>query len=64
MAHDEHNKLKKSRSFALILFGALLFISATLFFEPGSDQGKIAIILGFVIGGIGFYLWFLKKKKS
>jgi LPXTG-motif cell wall-anchored protein len=48
----------------LILFGAFLFISSTLFFEPGSDQGKIAIILGFVIGGIGFYLGFVRKKKE
>jgi len=64
MAHSEHNKPKKSRSFVLILFGAFLFISSTLFFEPDSDYGKIAIILGFVIGGIGFYLGFMRKKKT
>ncbi len=64
MAHSEHNRTKKRGSFVLILFGAFLFISSTLFFEPGSDQGKIAIILGFVIGGIGFYLGFVRKKKE
>ena len=64
MAHSEHNKSKKSGSFVLILFGAFLFISSTLFFEPGSDLGKIAIILGFVIGGIGFYLAFVRKRKE
>ncbi|MGI0011795.1 MAG: hypothetical protein ACREAE_10400 [Nitrosopumilaceae archaeon] len=64
MAHNEHNKPKKRGSFVLILFGAFLFISSTLFFEPSSEQGKLAIILGFAIGGIGFYLGFVKKKKK
>ena len=64
MAHSEHNRSKKSGSFVLILFGAFLFISSTLFFELGSDQGKIVVILGFVIGGIGFYLGFIRKKKK
>jgi hypothetical protein len=64
MAHDEHNRPKKGGSFILILFGAFLFISSTLFFQPGSNEGKIAIILGFVIGGIGFYLRFVRKRKS
>ena len=62
MAHDEHNRPKKGGSFVLILFGAFLFISSTLF--PGSNEGKIAIVLGFVIGGIGFYLRFVRKRKS
>ena len=64
MAHNEHNRAKKGSGFLLILFGAFLFISSTLFFEPGSDQGKIVIILGFVIGGIGFYLRFVRKRKE
>lgn len=64
MAHSEHNRAKKGGSFVLILFGAFLFISSTLFFEPGSDQGKIVIILGFVVGGIGFYLRFVRKRKE
>lgn len=64
MAHSEHNRPKKSGSFVLILFGAFLFISSVLFFERGSDLGKIVIILGFVIGGIGFYLGFVRKKRG
>ena len=64
MAHSEHNRAKKGGSFVLILFGAFLFISSTLFFEPGSDQGKIVIILGFLIGGLGFYLRFVRKGKK
>jgi hypothetical protein len=62
MAHSEHNRIKNKGSFVLVLFGALLFISAVLFLEPGSDLGKVAIILGFVIGGIGFFLGFIKKR--
>jgi hypothetical protein len=64
MAHSEHNRPKKSGSYALIIFGAFLFISSTLFFERGSIEGQIAIILGFIIGGIGFYLVFARKKKT
>lgn len=64
MAHSEHNRAKKSGSFVMILFGSFLFISSVLFFERGSDLGKIVIILGFVIGGIGFYLGFVRKKRG
>lgn len=63
MAHDEHNRQKKGGSYMLILFGAFLFLSSTLFFQPGSIEGKAAIILGFIVGGIGFYLRFVRKKK-
>ena len=63
MAHREHNRPKKNSGYALILFGAFLFISATLFFEPGSLQGQIAIIFGFIIGGLGFYLGFARRTK-
>lgn len=64
MAHSEHNRQKKSGSYALILFGAFLFISATLFLPRGSIEGQIAIVFGFIVGGIGFYLGFARKKKS
>lgn len=64
MAHDEHNRPKKGGSYLLILFGAFLFISATLFFQRGSIEGQIAIILGFIVGGSGFYLRFVRKKKA
>ncbi|MGI0082945.1 MAG: hypothetical protein ACREAF_04830 [Nitrosopumilaceae archaeon] len=63
MAHSEHNKPKKSASYALIIFGAFLFVSAPLFFGPGTTEGGIAIVLGFIAGGIGFYLGFVRKKK-
>lgn len=64
MAHSEHNKPKKSGSYALIIFGAFLFVSAPLFFGPGTTEGGIAIVFGFIVGGIGFYLGFVRKKKT
>jgi len=63
MAHSEHNRSKKSGAFVLIIFGAFLFISAPLFFGRGTIEGGTAIALGFVIGGMGFYLGFIRKKK-
>ncbi|HSD04145.1 MAG TPA: hypothetical protein VLB45_00130 [Nitrosopumilaceae archaeon] len=64
MAHREHNRPKKNGSYAMILFGAFLFISATLFLPRGSIEGQIAIVFGFIVGGIGFYLGFAKRKKT
>jgi hypothetical protein len=63
MAHNEHNRPKKSGAYALIIFGAFLFVSAPLFFGLGTTEGGVTIAFGFVIGGIGFYLGFIRKKK-
>ena len=63
MVHSEHNRPKKSGALALIIFGAFLFISAPLFFGRGTIEGGTTIALGFVMGGIGFYLGFIRKKK-
>jgi drug/metabolite transporter (DMT)-like permease len=65
MAHSEHNR-PKSGGMVLIVAGILIFIFAPSYFEknPESLEGIGAIIAGFVLGGIGFYLTFLKKKKN
>jgi len=63
MAHDEHNRPKKSGAFALIILGALLFISApTLFGGELRELGMPAIVLGFIVGGFGFYLKYIKNR--
>ena len=64
MAHSEHNRSKKSGSYVLIILGAFLFVSAPLFFGRGTTEGAMAIAFGFVIGGIGFYLAYVRKKKT
>jgi hypothetical protein len=63
MAHSEHNR-PKSGGMALIVAGILIFIFAPSYFEKSLAEGIGAIIAGFALGGIGFYLTFLKKKKN
>ena len=62
MAHSEHNKTKNSGSFALIIFGALLLILAPTINPSSPVLGTIALIGGIVIGGIGFYLKFIRVR--
>lgn len=61
MAHSEHNKPKKSGAFFLIILGALLFIITPMWFSDKPELGLALIALGFLIGGIGFYLRFVRK---
>lgn len=64
MAHDEHNKPKRSGAFFLIIFGALLFVASPTFLSEEPELGIIAIIAGFGIGGLGFYLHFVRGRKQ
>lgn len=61
MAHNEHNKPKKSGAFFLIILGALLFIVAPTWFSETPELGLGLIVLGFLIGGLGFYFRFVRK---
>jgi len=63
MVHNEHNKPKRSNPLLLIILGAvLLMISPTLFHQNSPELGILALISGFVLGGIGFYLKYVKGK--
>ena len=62
MAHDEHNK-RKSGGFLLIILGALIFFLAPTYLTDSPELGGAAIAFGFIIGGIGFYMTFLRKRK-
>ena len=62
MAHSEHNRSKNSGGFVLIIFGALLLFLAPNIYPEMPDLGTVSLIGGFVIGGIGFYLKFLKGR--
>ncbi|MFQ5573784.1 MAG: hypothetical protein ACE5EJ_05995 [Nitrosopumilaceae archaeon] len=64
MAHDEYNKPRRSGAFFLIIFGALLFVMAPTFLSGEPELGAIAIIGGFLIGGLGFYLHFVKGRRK
>ncbi|NIM25492.1 MAG: hypothetical protein GTN97_05165 [Nitrosopumilaceae archaeon] len=62
MAHSEHNKSKNSGGFALIILGALLLFLAPNISPTDPTLGTLALIGGIVIGGIGFYLRFIRNR--
>ena len=62
MNHKEHNKPKRSGLF-LIVFGAVLLIVAPTQYENSQELGMLALISGFIMGGLGFYLKYVKKKR-
>ena len=62
MAHSEHNKSRNSGSFALIIFGALLLYLAPNIYPSNPVLGAIALIGGIIIGGVGFYLKFIRTR--
>ncbi len=62
LAHSEHNRQRKSGGFFLIILGALIFILAPITFGDSPQTGMGFIVLGFIVGGIGFYLNFIKKR--
>lgn len=61
MAHNEHNRPKKSGAYFLIILGAILFMVTPTMFAKQPEIGLALIVLGFVIGGFGFYLRFIRK---
>jgi len=61
MAHNEHNKSKRGGAFFLIILGAFLFIVSPTWFAGKPEIGFPMIALGFAIGGLGFYLRFIRK---
>jgi hypothetical protein len=63
MAHNEHNKSKNGTGFALIIFGALLLFLAPNINPENPELGLMALIGGIVIGGVGFYLRFIRPRQ-
>ena len=64
MAHNEHNRQKKGGGFVLIIFGALLLFLAPNLHTDNPELGIASLIFGILIGGIGFYIRFIKKAKN
>ena len=63
MAHSEHNRSKNSGGFALIILGAILLFLAPQETVIEMGLNVVAWVAGLIIGGIGFYLKFLKGRK-
>ena len=61
MAHSEHNRPKGS-GVILIAIGILIFFFAPGYYKHDLIGGLTIMVLGFVLGGIGFYIAFLKKR--
>jgi len=63
MAHNEHNRQKKGGGFFLIIFGALLLFLAPNLHTDNPELGIASLIFGILIGSVGFYVRFIRKKK-
>ena len=64
MAHSEHNRSKKSGGFVLIILGALLLFLAPNVNPTSPELGMLSLVGGIIIGGTGFYIKFIKTKKT
>ena len=64
MAHNEHNKPKRSGSLLLIIAGSILLMLAPTQYPTSQELGMLALVSGLIIGGIGFYIKFVKGRKS
>ena len=62
MVHNEHNKPKRSSSLFLIIFGAVLFMVGPTQYQDSPELGILALVFGFILNGIGFYLKYVKGK--
>ena len=64
MVHTEHNRAKNNGGFALIILGALLLFIAPNIYPEMPGLGTISLFGGMVIGGIGFYLKFIRGRQK
>ena len=64
MAHNEHNRSRRGGGFALVIFGALLLFLAPTIYGEYPEIAVISLVGGFIIGGMGFYLNFIKRRRE
>ncbi|MBT8173093.1 MAG: hypothetical protein HKP26_01560 [Nitrosopumilus sp.] len=62
MVHADHNKSKNSGGFALIILGALMLFLAPNIYPEMPELGMMSLFGGLIIGGIGFYLKFIRTR--
>ena len=61
--HEGPGMPRRSGAFFLIILGALLFVTAPIYLSDSPGLGAGAIALGFVVGGLGFYLYFVRGRR-
>jgi len=64
MVHNEHNKPKRSTPLLLIILGAVLFMVGPTQYQTSPELGILALVSGFILGGIGFYLKYVRGKAT
>ena len=62
MAHNEYNRPRGS-GMILIAIGILIFVFAPGYIKNNIVLGVATVIIGFLLGGVGFYISFVKKRK-
>lgn len=62
MAHSEHNRPKGS-GMVLMIIGIIIFVFVPGSIENDLTSGVVVMSIGFILGGLGFYLAFLKKRR-
>ncbi len=64
MAHNAYNRQRRSGGFFLIIFGAILLFLAPNIHGDNPELGVASLVGGLILGGIGFYIQFIAKKRS
>ncbi len=63
MAHNEYNRPRGS-GIVLIAIGILIFIFAPQYIKNNMVGAAASVFIGFFLGGLGFYISFVKKRKN
>jgi len=64
LAHNAHNRQRKSGGFFLIIFGALLLFLAPNIHGDYPELAIVSFVGGLISGGTGFYIQFIAKKRG
>lgn len=62
MAHSAHNRSRRGGGFALVILGALLLFLAPNVYPGSPELGIAALAGGLAVGGLGFYLRFVRNR--
>lgn len=63
MVHSEHNRSRSGGWFALIILGAILLFLAPTIHPEEPEMGVAVFAAGLAIGGLGFFLRFVRGRK-